>query len=218
MYTCISAGDTSSHSSMSLNGSSSASGPPSTTLTRLRKNSELLKTPPKRKTARKHTGRLSADTTSTSPQSKATKTSKSDDASATSPPTKKQRTTRPTVGRQEDSDSCDRCVDSETKKSEREDVQKGVDGGGTMEQDDKPVTEELSGIEEKKEVEAVTENSSKSEEVAATEDMEVGEEEKGQYVQKQVAEKMNTPKRRSTTGTTPGSGKKKKATHPFFSE
>ena len=161
----------------------------------------------------------SAGTTSTSPQSKVAKTPKSDDMNGVSPPTKKQRTTSPTVSRQESSDSSDKCVDSEIRKSEGEDMEKAVDGSETMQQSTDPVADKLGGTGEKKEGEGtVTEPASKSEEVAAAEDMEVGEEEKGQSVQEQVAEKTSTPKRGSKAGTTPGSGKKKKATHPFFSE
>ena len=209
------AGDTVPHNSASMNGSSSTIDPPSTSLTRLRANSELLKTPPKRKTARKHTGRLfgtlaGATCTSTSPQSKVAsmKTSNSDDV--ISPPAKKRRTVRPTGSRQENSDSHDtKCVESETEKCEEEGTEKTVGSSETVEQDTELVTDKLGGTGEKKEAEgAVTELSTKPEETEAGEDMEVSEEEKGQSVQEQVTEKKSTPKRGSKAGGTPGSGKK----------
>ena len=200
-----------------MNGSSSTIDPPSTSLTRLRANSELLKTPPKRKTARKHTGRLSrtsagATCTSASPQSKlaSVKTSNSDDVNNTSsPPAKKRRTVSPTGSRQENSDSRDtKCVESETEKCEEEGTEKTVGSSETVEQDTELVTDKLGGTGEKKEAEgAVTELSTKPEETGAGEDMEVSGEQKGQSVLEQVTEKKSTPKRGSKAGGTPGSGK-----------
>lgn len=159
-------------------------------------NSELLKTPPKRKTARKRTGRValhtSGDSCSLSHIEGRSESSRANGGKR--PPTKKRKT------EQEMGDSCG----SESER-EKEKLEVGT------EQDTELVTRDKSGD---KEGERVSETLAKEE---AVEEMEVSrEEKKDQNVQEQE-EEDTTIKVSKKSSNTPG-GAEKKPLHPFFSK
>lgn len=179
-----------------LNGSSSSASLPGPL-----ENSELLKTPPKRKTARKHTGRVSVHTSgercsSSSSQIEGTsEISKANGDGGKSPPSKRRKTG------QEMGDS--RGSESER---EQEKLEVGTEQGVELVADlrDKQADEEGEKVSE-----TLTEEE-------AVEEMEVSREEKDQSIQEQEREEATT-KVSKKSSTTPGRAEKKPI-HPFFSK
>lgn len=179
-----------------LNGSSSSASLPGPL-----ENSELLKTPPKRKTARKHTGRVSIRTSgercsaSSSQIEGASEISGANGDGGKSPPSKRQKTGQ-------------EMGDSHGSESEREQEKSEV---GT--EQDAELVGDPRDKQEEKEGEKLSETLTEEE---AVEEMEVSRDEKDQNEQEQEGEKTATKvSKRSTT--TPGRAEKKPI-HPFFSE
>lgn len=177
-----------------LNGSSSSTSLPGPLV-----NSELLKTPPKRKTARKHTGRVSVHTSEKSCSSSSSQIEGTSEISRANgdggkrPPSKKQKTGQ-------------EMGESRGSESEREQEKSEV---GT--EQDVELVAELRDKQGDEEGEKASETLTEEE---AVEEMEVSREEKDQSIQEQEGEEtvIKVSKRSSTT---PGRAEKKRI-HPFF--
>ena len=179
-------------------------------------NPELLMAPPKRKTARKHTGRvsfMSTPTSSTSPQVPQRKCSKEVDVNPSkSPPAKKRKTKSPLGKKEKLEDSCG-AMPGEVEAREAVNV---AEKNESSSKEAEVATEKKREEGERKERPPESAGQARKEEDVEEEAMEVGGEE-GKDTRGQV-KKETTPKRiAKKASSTPGSEKKKNI-HPFFGE
>ena len=181
-------------------------------------NPELLMAPPKRRTARKHTGRvslMSTPTSSTSPQVPQRKCSKEVDVNPSkSPPAKKRKTKSPLGKKEKLKDSCG-SMPGEMEAREAVNVAEKTESSS---KEAEVVTEKKREEGERKDrapESAGQARAEEKEEEVEEEAMEVGGE-GGKDTRGQV-KKETTPKRRAKkASSTPGS--EKKNIHPFFGE
>ena len=225
-----------------MNGSSSSVRSLPSSLT----HSELLKTPPKRMTARKHTGRLTPNATSSPSRAGVTR---ANGAAATSPPAKKQKTVVEEKEKEKEAESCDvgessRCGDSgEMRGGEEEEVGERVEGCGEGRQvDSEPVSGRVGGEGEEEKKDHLAEEPSREERGVEEMEMEGEEDERGGggeseggggdgereggeqneregRGERKEGEEEGTPQAKDKSKpATPKSGRKKVAIHPFFSK
>ena len=181
-------------------------------------NPELLMAPPKRRTARKHTGRvslMSTPTSSTSPQVPQRKCSKEVDVNPSkSPPAKKRKTKSPLGKKEKLKDSCG----SMPGEMEAREVVNVAEKTESSSKEAEVATEKKREEGERKDrapESAGQARAEEKEEEVEEEAMEVGGE-GGKDTRGQV-KKETTPKRRAKkASSTPGS--EKKNIHPFFGE